>query len=223
MLEFYRDNIKYSLKILYYKYLLFLVAVAFPVSVITVGGLLVLSKFDRDLFNIVLFCTVSALFFLGLVLLLGFIANFIFMTGYSFLKNEQEEEKIIGIWFEIGKTLTNWKFILIALALSFAAVTVGSLLYRYVLPDIDLYNLMKLTLVVEIKLVITAIILVGIIKRGSIWRSIIHIIKTIYGILQKTLLIVLLLLASAILVGIIYWVVSLIFDPILYPLFGIAG
>jgi hypothetical protein len=221
-MEFYRDNVKYFLKLLYYRYFVSVALVLFLFLVIG-SVLFILSTINRDLFNIAVFCTIAAFIFLGLVIAGLFLINLAYITGYSLFKDVKEESVIIGVFFSIGRILTNWRFILILFAFFCTSVLIIAGLYFYVIPNINLYHTIKVMIVESIKVALIIFILAFLLNASSLAHVSVYLFKRLFAITRHTLVIVLLALIAIIFVAGLYFGLSALLDPVLRPLFGIAS
>lgn len=224
MLEFYRENVKYLFKILYHKHIILLFMVLPLVILASAAGLWGISKVDRDLFNIAFFCMLNSLF---LFIIGWFTWNFLFITVYSLLKEEQDDRVFTGILYSIYGELTNRKTLLIVFAGLLGIATLSALIYLFVVPNAELYHLVKMALLREIEVAIaallTAFILVSFIRRAAIWKTMIHLIHTLRGMLVRMLVIFVSALVVTLLFGGMFGFVLLILDPILRQILGISG
>lgn len=222
MLKFYRKNLWFSLKLLYYKYRFSLILTV-PLIILITLGLFALSRTNPDLFNIVTVLIITIPVLLILFVLLAFLLRFAYITGYSLIKGGEEFVESEEISFHLLSGIASGKFIASLIILCLLSLTLGSLIYLHVIPEsVDISYLLKSGVVVALKLILIGvalgIIALLIIKLLFIWKIIVILVRFLGKVLTIVLLAV---IAIAIFYG-LYLVVSGIVDPILKPLFGLS-
>lgn len=228
ILEFYRENIKFSLKALYYRFIIYLIF-SLPLFAIMALSVFLLSKISAKLSNIALVSMIASILLFALYVLFGFFLRFLYITGYSLLREQEESKEYIEILYKVYRAFTSWKFVLKLVVMLFVLVTIGSVISLYVLPEsLDLYRSLKQGLVVGIKLLLTVIALAVILGAGYLvllffmkWKIVRRLLKSLFGKLLKILALVIVLAGLYFAVTLIYSRLSLMLDPILYSMFGI--
>ncbi len=227
-LEFYRENIKFSLKILYYRFTIYLIIFFIPSFIIIALSAFLVSNIRPELSNIALVSIIVSILFFALYVLSAFFLRFLYITGYSLLREQEESKEKLEILYKIYRKFTDWKFALKLVAGLVALVAIASVISLYVLPEsIDLYRSLKQGIIVGIKLILTVIVLALIFGVGYLvllffmkWKIIRRLLKTFFGKLLKVFALVIVLAALYFAATLIYSHVSSALDPLLYSMLG---
>lgn len=204
MLEFYRENLRYSSKILWFRLLAYSF-VAIPFSVIITAGLFLLFKINRDIFNIAVLSVLTLPVFLFLIVAGLFLWNFIYITGYSFFKKQEETLKISQIIYKIYGKIIRPKVLIVLFAASLLFITLGSVIYFYILPESIASHI---GIKVSLTLLIYALLGFLIVITPHVLRIVIKLFHIIPGILLKIFIGLAVLLSQVLVLAGIYFIVS---------------
>lgn len=207
MLEYYRENLKFSLKTLWYVYKVYFIF-ALILFVFMGIGLFLLAKIQPDTLNIAIFSAIAIPLFAIFAVFLAFVWRFIYISGYSVGKELQESSQAWHIFYAIYGKLTDWRVVSILLILFFLSITVGSLFYLYAIPEsaaLDVGTRVGLTLFVYF-VILLIILLVTPIYR--LLKKVLLFLVRAVGILLVAVLVI--GSQAAILAGIYRYIVPLI-------------
>ena len=89
MFDFYKENLKFYLKIAWYRYLLYL-ALFLPIFLLATMVVFLLRRVNIELFNIAVTSIALAPIIIGGIFLLALLLKFLFLSGYSIAKHFEE-------------------------------------------------------------------------------------------------------------------------------------
>ncbi len=213
MFEFYKENVKFYLKIAWYRYLLYL-AMLVPIFLVATGGVFALRKINVELFNIAVTSIALAPIIIAVLLFSIFLLKFLFITGYSFVKHSEESGIRLNILSKIVTKVASPKFLLLA----FIVLIAGYFIYSIVISDSqrlsqDAINAILFS--VALTLLIYSVILFFI----PIRHLFIHLISILWevlpGVLWKLLVVLALLAIQLLVLGTIFFLVFTFITPVI--------
>ena len=213
MFDFFRENVKYYLKIAWYHYLLYL-ALLLPLFLFATAGVFLLRKVNIELFNIAVTSIALAPIIIGALFLLALFFKFVFITAYSMTKQVEES----GVrWQLVSKIVTkvaNPKLLLLA----FLILVAGYLIYSQVLSDIErLSSVDRNTILFSVAL--TLLIYSALAFLFSTRHIFIHLIIVLWeflpGALWKVFILFVIIASQLVLLGLIYILVSTFVAPMI--------
>lgn len=230
--KFYWDNIKYSLKLLYYSVKIY-GAVIFPVFIVTALVIFLVSKISPEWSDILLLSAVTLALSLILCVLFVFLWRLIYISAYSFAKDQEESKEKWNIFYKIYKAFTN-KVILASFLFLIVFLSVGFIVYSYLLPGLVVPHAfaLKQGFIVGIKILLILLIILLV---GGLFFLLFRALKDLKTgsasakggaggiILLKVLGVAVLLVALYYCSTFIYVWLSSVLDPMLHSLFGISS
>lgn len=220
MFEFYKENVKFYLKIAWYRYMLYLLLLV-PIFLVATAGVLVLRTVNLEFFNVrvnIEFFNVAvtsimiAAVIIPLLVVAAFFLKFLFITGYSLVKHSEESEVRLNIFSKIVSKVANPKVLLFA----FIILITGYVLYSMGLSGSERLSQQDVNIIL-FSLAVTMLIYSVLVFLFFSRHRFMHLLNTIWDVLPGMLwkgLVVLAFLASQLLIfGIIFVLVFTFVTP----------
>lgn len=211
MFEFYRENVKFYLKIAWYRYLLYLLMLV-PIFLAAIAGVFVLRKINIELFNIAVTSIALVPVIIAILLLSAFLLKFLFITGYSLVKHSEESEIRLNIFSKIVTKVANPKFLLAAIIILIA----GYVIYSMVLSGSERLSQEEINTILfsfALTLLIYSVLFFVFLSRHIFIRAIKVLWEVLPGILWKGLVVLALLASQVLIIGIIFLLVLTFVTP----------
>lgn len=211
MFEFYKENVKFYLKIAWYRYLLYLL-MFIPVFLAATIGVFALRRINIELFNIAVTSIALAPIIIGILLFSVFFLKFLFITGYSLGKDMEESGTWLHIISRIVTKIANPKVLLLA----FVILLAGFLIYSQVLSDSQRLSRAELNNIL-FSVALTLLIYSLLVFLFSTRHLFIHLIRVLWevlpGILWKVLVLLALIASQLLVLGLIFFFVFTFVTP----------
>ncbi len=213
MFEYYKENVKFYLRIAWYRYVLYLLMLI-PVFLAATIGVFALRKIDIELFNIAVTSIALAPIVIGILLLLVFLLKFLFITGYSVAKDMEESGARWNIVSKIVTKVANPKLLLLA----FVILVVGFFIYSQVLTDSQRLSQPQLNAIL-FSVALTLLVYSLLIFLIPTTRVFIHLISVLWeflpGALWKMLVLLAIVASQLLVIGIIFLLIFTFVTPMI--------
>jgi hypothetical protein len=210
MFEFYRENLKYYLKIALYKYMLYLALVTPLFLLLVVAVSLLRLKFEARLINIAVVSIAVAPIIVGGLLLLMLVLKFLFITIYSLAKDQQESGRRFQFIFRVVRRLASPKWFLLVL---FVLIS-GYVVYSQILPTLVPPNeINTVILSLALTLLIYSVLLILFSTRHLVISLVRALWEYLPGLVWRLLVALAIISSQLVILAAIYLVVSRILVP----------